>query len=460
MKRQIKQIALAGSIVAILIPNAVFADEAPAFIQFVRPLGMGGAFTAVADDQNIFAFNPAGMVQRTGSQVTILELAAGGSKDTKDFLDFVKNNKDDLKNIDTSPRREELLNEIETNIKNLRPHVYAAADLASYISGPKFLGMPIHAGFGALGNVDARFRMDLDESPAAIPTISYAVNNDIVLPLSIAHRWNAPWKVPGRIGLGVTGKFIRREQIHQDNLSVTELENFNTPPLTTGHGFGSDVGVLYQPTTRTNFGVMVQDFLGTKMKFDARAADNGYPAEPARDSVIRPRTNIGLSIVPDKILWLLPTSDRWTFSADVRDIFAKDEHVMFENGTQRVFGDNFATHFHFGAEFRWWFLRFRGGAYQGYPTLGLGIDIPVLKIDYAYFSRELGFHAGDEREKNHVISLALRFGSGNTESRERINKSKEDSKRKNDAVPEVESAPAPAAETPAPAEPSPDTKKR
>lgn len=437
MIKKINKVVLASLVACSFFMTRVgYASEAPAFVQFVRPLGMGGAFTAVADDQNIFSFNPAGMVQRTGGQLTILEIALGASKDLKDFSDFVTDNKEDLNNIDTSPRRDELLREIQTNISNLRPRVYVAADVASYVSGPRFLGMPIHVGFGALAVVDAQFHMDI--GAANIPNISYAVNSDLVLPLSIAHRWEAPWKIPGKIGVGLTGKIIRRATIHQERLSVIGLEDYDAPPLTTGHGFGSDLGLLYQPTERTNIGLMVQDFLGTKMKFDALVAEKGYPAQAARESVIHPRTNVGVAIVPKKLLWLLPTSDRWTFSADVRDIFIKDEHVLFEDGFKHIIGDNFATHFYAGAEFRYWFLRFRGGAYQGYPTLGLGLDIPVIKVDYAFYSRELGFHAGDQREQNHVISLALRFGSGYTESRERIKKSKQSKRMKADSVPETE----------------------
>lgn len=437
MRNTINKISLNGAILAVcLLAGIAHASELPAFIQFVRPLGMGGAFTAVADDQNIFSFNPAGMVQRTGGQLTILEIAVGASKDTKDFADFVSDNKEDLKNIDTSPKQAQLLNEIQNNITTLRPHVYVAADVASYVSGPRYLGMPFHVGLGAFGVVDARFHMDV--GAANIPNITYAVNSDVVLPLSVAHRWEAPGKIPGKIGVGLTGKIIRRATIHQERLSVIGLEDYDAPPLTTGRGFGSDLGFLYQPTDRTNIGVMIQDFLGTKIKFDALTAEKGYPAQASRESVIHPRTNVGVAIVPQKLLWLLPTSDRWTFSADIRDIFIDEEHVLFENGLKHIIGDNFATHFHAGAEFRYWFLRFRGGAYQGYPTFGLGLDIPVIKLDYAFYSRELGFHAGDQREQNHVISLALRFGSGYTESRERISKIKESKKMKADSAPEAE----------------------
>ena len=77
----------------ILIPFSVFAvadttGEPQAFIRGVRPLGMGGAFTAISDDQNAFFYNPAGLTQRTGSQITILELPVSISEDVLNFYNF------------------------------------------------------------------------------------------------------------------------------------------------------------------------------------------------------------------------------------------------------------------------------------------------------------------------------------------------------------------------------------
>lgn len=415
------------------------AGEKPALIEFVRPLGMGGAFTAVADDHNVFNYNPAGMVQRTGAQITILEIAPGVSKDTMDAYDFISDNENDLTNWDdlTPARQQELTNKIANDITKLDPRVYIAADIASYVSGPNFLGSSAHVGFGSFGVVDSRFKLD---PGVLVPNISYEINNDIVIPIAIAKRWDAPF-VPGRIGVGVTGKYIRRFQVKEDRLSVLQLEDIETPPITDGHGIGADLGFLYQPTDRFNVGLMVQDFLGTKMSFDLTPAEKGYEAQPARDSVIRPRTNVGVAVTPQSLLWILPTHDRWVFAADIRDILNKDDHLFFEDGLRKPFGENLYTHVHLGAEFRYWFMRFRGGAYQGYPSFGLGVDIPVLKIDYAFYSRELGRIAGDRREENHIVSLALRFGSGKTESRERIQKVKETRRQRNTATPDVEMAP-------------------
>jgi hypothetical protein len=437
------------------LPYGATAAEPAAFIEFARPLGMGGAFTAVADDQNAFFYNPAGMVMRTGSQFTLLEVAAGGSQDTKKLADYIHDHKDELTHFNdlNADQQKQVVNDVNDNISKLNARVYAAADVASYVSGPTFLGLPIHVGYGAFAKVDGTAK--LKPSVSGAPIISYAVNADAVLPISIAHRWNMPL-LPGRIGVGVTGKFLRRGQIQQEK-STAELDDIKIPPAAIGHGFGSDLGFLYQPTDRANVGVMVEDFLGTKIRYDKANAKDGYPEVAAHDAVIRPRTNVGFAVVPKKLLWLIPSAERWTFSADLRDVFDKDNHVLFQNGLRKPLGENFGTHAYVGAEFRYWFLRFRGGAYQGYPSLGLGIDIPILKLDYAYYSRELGPLAGDEREINHVISLAIRFGAGNTEARERIRNNKDAKNITPDAIPESATSTNTTPETTPPANSTPET---
>src|SRR3990170_3935872 len=46
---------------AVGLDAAAWAEPLPLFYQGVRPLGMGGAFTAVADDENAMFYNPAGL---------------------------------------------------------------------------------------------------------------------------------------------------------------------------------------------------------------------------------------------------------------------------------------------------------------------------------------------------------------------------------------------------------------
>ncbi len=436
---------IAGLLAAGFIASNVSATEAPVFLEFVRPLGMGGAFTAVADDQNTFAYNPAGMVQRTGAEVTILEVAAGVNTDFKKGSDFIKNNEGKLNDYNgTDPA---FTNQIVDEVVPLRPRARLAADLASFISGPKFLGIPIHAGFGAFAGVDFGFKFDYG---APAPTISFNVNNDIMIPLSVAKRFNAPF-VPGTLGVGFTAKFITRHTAREDRISLLAVDNIKAPPLSTGHGVGSDLGFLYQPTNRLNVGLMVRDFLGTKMKFQKVNPEDGFAGQPERDSVIAPHTDLGFAYVPHTFFGLGHTSDRLTLAFDLRDVMAKHEHVLFQDGFHRPLGQDFWERTHFGAEYRWWFLRLRGGAYQGYASYGLGLDFPIFKIDYAYYGRELGQRAGDLREDNHIVSIAFRFGTGHTEARERVAKSTAERRNAGNAVPDA----APANETDTPASSTP-----
>lgn len=446
MKNKILSVTILG-----LLTSTLYAEEPPTKVEFVRPLGMGGAFTAIADDHNIFAYNPAGLVQRTGSQFTLLEIAGGGAKDTKDFIDFVEDNEaifNDWDNADADDITR-VTNEIANNISKLDPRVYAAANVFSYLSGPVFWGA--HIGFGVQGVIDSSVRLD-PGVPA--PTISFNVNNDIVVPFTLAKRWDAPL-LPGKLGVGATAKLMFRNKTQQEQVSVLGMDDIGEPPVSQGDGWGGDLGLLYQPTDRTNIGVMVQDIGGTKLHFDAEPAKNGFNGYPERDTVIRPRTNIGMAMTPKSLLWLLPTGDRWIFSADIKDIFpseASGEHVLFQEGFSQILGDDFGEHFYLGTEFRYWFLRLRGGAYQGYPTAGIGMDFPIIKLDFAYYGREIGTFAGDRRQDNYIASLALSFGGSNVEARDRIVKNKDMTNQKSMGEPSpTEAAPTPAApEAPAP----------
>jgi hypothetical protein len=312
------------------------------------------------------------------------------------------------------------------------------------VSGPKFLGVPIHAGFGAFAGLDFGFKFDYG---APSPTISFNVNNDILVPISVAKRFQAP-VVPGTIGVGFTAKFITRHTAREDRISLLAVDNIKSPPISSGRGIGSDLGFLYQPTNRLNAGLMVRDFLGTRMRFDKVDPKDGFDGQPDRTSVIRPTTDLGFAYVPRTFFGVGHTSDRLTLAFDVRDIMTKDEHVFFQDGLRRPLGQDFWERTHFGAEYRWWFLRFRGGAYQGYASYGLGLDLPFFKVDYAYYGRELGQRAGDLREDNHIVSIAFKFGTGHTEARERVAKANDDRHNAGNAVPDAAPSSASESDTP------------
>lgn len=62
----IKKVAVLFSALALFSPQLAAAESYQGFHRGVRPLGMGGAFTAVADDHNAIYYNTAGLAQTNG----------------------------------------------------------------------------------------------------------------------------------------------------------------------------------------------------------------------------------------------------------------------------------------------------------------------------------------------------------------------------------------------------------
>lgn len=417
MKARLSMNKLSLSMALMAAALSAAAVEQPTQIRGARALGMGDAFTAVADDQNVFFYNPAGSVQRTGSLATLLDIPVTLSEDFVRFGKFVSDNETDLKNFTSLPpaRQAELANKINTTLVKLRPTFGLGLPNTSYLSGPT--ANHWHWGWGLFAQASGR----LGFNPSVlVPSLYYDINADIVPMLNIAKGWDGALFLPGRLGLGVNVKYLRRGSASDPNVSVLQLDNYNSPPLQMGSGLGLDAGLLYRPTDRWNVGVTLMDAGGTQLDFDSLDAKDGFAAKPARVSGIRQRVNVGLAWTPARLgigPIGIPTGDRLLLAVDFRDIANADSKTFFDGG---VIADSAGKHIHLGAEYRWWFLRLRGGANQGYSTVGGGLDLPLLKLDYAYYSDEVGAFAGNLKHSAHTVSLALRFGTGSTEGRERL----------------------------------------
>lgn len=431
-------------VVLLIAGSVATAGERPMFVRGARALGMGDAFTAVADDQNVFFYNPAGAVQRTGAAFTLLDIPISAGSDLKEVIDFISDNEDSLKNFDSLslPEQSALLTKIDQELVPLRPVFGFGAPNISYLSGP--MGAGFHWGAGLFGQANGQFGF---VSGSTEPVAYYDLNADASPMAFLAKRFDSIPLLPGKLGVGATYKYLRRAQAQDASVTFSDLDNFNEPPLQQGRGHGLDLGAFYQPTNRIRIAAALLDFGGTSIEFDATAAENGFSAQPARSETIPARLNCGIAWTPARLgigPIGLPTGDRLTLAADFRDLGDADK-TKFIDGSR--IDDSALKRLHVGAEYRWWFLRARGGINQGFPAVGIGIDVPLLKLDYAYYQEEVGGFGGSDKKASHILSLALRFGTGSTEAQQRI-------KDGTPTTPEAktEAAP-PAAETPAPGNP-------
>jgi len=240
-----------------------------------------------------------------------------------------------------------------------------------------------------------------------VPNITVIGSIDTAAIFPVAYRFDTLdvpyWKGMSytleNLSVGANLKYLYRMNISEIRKSVLELEEWD-PILQKGDGFGMDLGALYPVTSRLTAGMMITDFLGTKISYKTATNDDGDRRE-ARNSVITPAVNLGVSYVPDIPLPLL--QNRLLLAADIRDIF---------DAEQKVFDKTLFTKLHFGAEYRLTFMRARLGFNQGYPTIGIGANIFAMKLDYAYYTDELGKYAGQDPYGKHVICIGLSFGGG------------------------------------------------
>ena len=76
-----RPLLVAALLSVVSISNSA-AGEYPSFYRGVRPLAMGGAFTAVADDEQALFYNPAGLADISRLNLAILNPLVGVSEDS------------------------------------------------------------------------------------------------------------------------------------------------------------------------------------------------------------------------------------------------------------------------------------------------------------------------------------------------------------------------------------------
>lgn len=191
--------------------------------------------------------------------------------------------------------------------------------------------------------------------------------------------------VPG-LKLGVVWKIISRSETGLIKISAADLgstgditeealDSLSTPKT----GFGLDVGALYKLSPMLDVGVVFQDLI----------ADIEGDSPPINFKV-------GVAYRPMGGIPMFPFSKSLLLAADVEDLF-------------NYGGDSFFNKVHLGAQLKLPFFpfTFRAGINQGYPTFGLGLNLLLIKVDYAYYSQELGDAPGTIRDSNHALQVKV-----------------------------------------------------
>lgn len=333
----------------------------------VRPLGMGNAFIALADDANMLWYNPAGLAYVKGQHANLLDLATG----------FESN--------DTFNRMKRAL--LDDEYRNLlRPDT----QYMSLGTRPSFI-MP-YFGLGVFNNLvsfsDIRALASLDAS------VDIYFRNDMGLLLAFAIPFTKYFsaglsaKLVHRISADVT--MTGHDLLEELQASQGDFLNSiytNIQELTgTGYALGANVGVLAELPLGPQF---------PRIRLAATIEDVGVttfrpfgtlPNPPP----IPPTYHAGLAVT-----YNLAKNLQWNFTFDVRDAF------------QPLHWTKMA---HLGAELRHKFFGVRAGFYQGYLAYGVSLEFaPHTKIHVASVSSELGTTFRERGLRWYVVQATLGF---------------------------------------------------
>lgn len=359
-----KFIAAAFAIVAFGSAQAG-AVEMSKLYSGVRPLGMGNAFTAIADDENAAFYNPAGLADTEEGKVELLNPKIDVSTNTLDF----QKDASDLKTGDTAGA-------VDMMRKYIGKHQHLAAT--------EFLNYTRHNfEIGGLAKVG----FDAEVNSPSYPVLQADLVNDTGVVIALAHSF-----LDDSLRLGATLKYIQHKRFYKEYTAV-DIADKNTSynfsnDLKSGNKFGGDIGATYQfenENWKPRVSMVIQNVGG--MDFGDYQATATSPVVP---NAYKQQVNLGFAV----------TRELWG-----KVILAMDYDDITGNvGTDKDKGKRL----HMGAEWKLpKILALRVGLNQGYVSYGAGLDFWLLKLDYAYYKEEVGAYAGQREDARHVVELSL-----------------------------------------------------
>ncbi len=347
-------VGLVALIATVLVQPAHATKYAGAFMENgggARALGMGGAFTAVADDPSATFWNPAGLATIVDKEILLMHSERFGDLIDRDFVSFTQPVNWNILGGSGSGIG---LSVIRLGVDDI-PFTEHLADALDDPDNP-------------LTNGNGNGRVDDDEIPSLLnlqDDIIYKSDQELALMLSYGEKLGA-WQV------GASLKFVRQ--------SIGQYSSL---------GVGADVAFLRpQIWRRMDFGVKFQDLTTTYLSWTT-----------GRNELITP------AIVPG-VAWRQPLP-QWNM--DVTAAVSLESRFDNRGDADQFSTGSFSANPHLGLEVG--FSRkvyLRGGYDSGFDagnlTAGVGFRIDPLTVDYAYAGDVL-----DIDEVTHRISLSFRF---------------------------------------------------
>lgn len=412
MRNNASSVNLCVAIIATLACDFFSAPvlaELPEGFTGPRPAGMGGAFTAVSNDENAFWTNPAGIARarkaRSRNKVHIAKFPnamLGANAASRTMYGAIKS-------ASGSSVADVVSNSTVPTDKPF--YMRAAAFPVMIFEGGKNAPM----GVGMFGNSVSKITIDKD-TPTDARIVSYT---DVGAAIGFAFTTFA-----NRLNLGLTLRPTYR-YAYEDSVPSDELTNQKDlakrmrQDANRGMGIGADIGFMF---TLADFwfptiGMSVRN-LPTGCKVDYL-----NPFTEERQNICGTKYS-GSSGNPDALSAIDPTDVRAgvsispRFTKDYSLRFSADIHNLYLKSTTAYYGlpgVDAAKLLHAGLEF---FIgnpleqspfSVRVGSNQGFITYGASINVPWFHIDFASYGVDVSDQVKRVEDRRYLLALGTNF---------------------------------------------------
>lgn len=348
--------------VVIIWGTCAMASEYQSFHRGTRTLGMGGAFTAVADDQNALYFNPAGLSLIKGFSLGLFNPQVEVSKNSIDlFSDLSDVNKDDSGAVADVMRK--YIG--ENNHVKLATDIYTGFKIGN-------VGVMVSAIGQATMNVRIRNPVWPEAHVVGVGDYGMMAGAGMDLPFIQGLKVGASIK-------GITRNSL--DEVYTPDIIADD--NFNdivSDDQKTGNGVSADLGLLYTTNalkvSSLNLALVAQNI--PEMDF-GEAVD------------AKTQFNMGIAL-SQKLLGLTVTE-----AADIYD--------MTDNAGN---DESYEKKVHLGVEVALpAILSVRAGLNQGYYTAGATLNFKIIKFDVATYGEELGVIGGQKEDRRFVGQVSM-----------------------------------------------------
>ena len=328
----------------------------------LRPLGMGNAWVAVADDYNALFYNPAGLARLKSWDGEFLNPALDVNQKTLNIFQ-------ELRGAGNS-----LFKETGKALRFLQDHAgeihHAGLYLTPHLIMPGFgLGLGLATDFSLVSHNTVN--IDVKAGVQAIAPFTYAKSF-----------------LEEKLSIGVTLKLLMKVGLDhnftmQDLTLLAKKEDGLKELLVSGSGIGVDAGFLLTPISpmEPTLGVSVTDIGGSRFNtLDTVGTEASTP------TVRMPSVNMGISLKPIQYgsMYLLA---------------AVDAHML----NQAV---HFSHKLNLGLEFGNDILKLQLGLKEGHNTAGLQLDMGLLSLKVVTYAVD---HAPLAGSHNNLVERRFAF---------------------------------------------------